>query len=291
VNLLSNAVKFTEPGGRITIGCSLASPPADSGLAPDATWLAVRVADTGIGIAAEDLTQIFEPFVQGESGHTRQRGGTGLGLTISRRLAHLMHGDITAESEPRKGSCFTLWLPAAAGSPTRTGETPAASGRRRTAAYDASTLQRVGYLLIGSITELTRRVTVRLRAEAGLPSLGAVTDAQIVDHLPTFLADLAQALLIIAEPDGDASGLLRDGNAIRGEISERHGAQRYALGWSPAQLEREHAIVAEEIERLVRARLAPDESVDSAVELLGRLVAQSRAASVRGLRRASGHAA
>ena len=290
VNLLSNAVKFTEPGGRVTVTCGIAVPPEAAGLSTEDAWVAIRVADSGIGIDAADLATIFEPFVQGESGHTRKRGGTGLGLTISRRLAHLMQGEITAESEKGKGSCFTLWLPAAVEqATTRTAEMPASV--RRAVTYDAATLLRIGYFLLGSIHDLARRVIVRFRAESGLPLLGELTDTQLLDHLPTLLADLAQTLIIVAEPHGDVSVLLRDGSAIRSELSDRHGAQRHALGWSEAQLEREWAIALEEIERHVRGRLTGDSSVDSAIELLRRLLEQSAAASLRGLRRASGQSA
>ncbi len=115
-NLLSNAVKFTDLGGRIRLRCSAAAtPPPSGGLAGEGPWVCVSVEDTGIGMDAEQLERVFEPFVQGESGHTRTRGGAGLGLTISRRLARLMGGDISVTSEAGRGSCFTLWLPAAAG--------------------------------------------------------------------------------------------------------------------------------------------------------------------------------
>ena len=73
----------------------------------------VRVDDSGIGIAAERLEDIFEPFVQLDMSHTRVYPGTGLGLAISRRLAREMRGDLTVRSEPGVGSTFFLWLPAA----------------------------------------------------------------------------------------------------------------------------------------------------------------------------------
>jgi len=103
LNLLSNAVKFTESGGRISVEC-VAGPPA-------ATLVALRVIDTGIGIAADQLVRVFEPFVQVDAKLTRTREGTGLGLAISRDLARGMGGDLTAESTPGVGSIFTLTLP------------------------------------------------------------------------------------------------------------------------------------------------------------------------------------
>ncbi len=109
LNLLSNAVKFTPKGGSVEVVCE----PTDRGPADAAgEWLRVDVRDTGIGIAPEEIERIFEPFVQAETGFTREHGGVGLGLAISRRLAGMLGGDITVESTRGKGSCFTLWLPA-----------------------------------------------------------------------------------------------------------------------------------------------------------------------------------
>jgi signal transduction histidine kinase len=103
VNLLSNAVKFTDRGGRVEVGCV------------DGTNDRVRVfvRDTGIGIPADQLDRIFEPFVQVRADLTRTAEGTGLGLAISRDLARGMGGDLTAESTVGAGSTFTLTLPRA----------------------------------------------------------------------------------------------------------------------------------------------------------------------------------
>jgi PAS domain S-box-containing protein len=111
LNLLSNAVKFTEPGGSVTVRCGTkeSGPPRVRAQNPGACVF-VSVEDTGSGVAPDQLAAVFEPFVQASTGHTRTHGGTGLGLSISRQLARLMNGEITAESEPGKGSTFTLWL-------------------------------------------------------------------------------------------------------------------------------------------------------------------------------------
>jgi signal transduction histidine kinase len=113
VNLLSNAIKFTPPGGRASVGCR----GGDGTPAPHSRggrWVRVMVEDTAAGIEPEQLERIFEPFVQVESGYTRRHEGTGLGLAISQRLARSMGGELSVVSEPGRGSCFTLWLPAAA---------------------------------------------------------------------------------------------------------------------------------------------------------------------------------
>ena len=102
INLLSNAVKFTERGS-VTV---TAAPVADAG---GVRWMEVRVRDTGPGIARADQERIFVEFEQ----VTGTRGGTGLGLPISRRLAQLLGGDLRVESEPGVGSTFILRLPLA----------------------------------------------------------------------------------------------------------------------------------------------------------------------------------
>lgn len=113
-NLLSNAVKFTPAHGRVTLRCGRAAELPEGTDAPvSGPWICFAVEDTGVGIASEQQQRIFQPFVQGDSGYTRSHGGAGLGLTISRRLARLMGGELTLESREGEGSRFTLWLPAA----------------------------------------------------------------------------------------------------------------------------------------------------------------------------------
>ena len=104
LNLLSNATKFTPANGSVTVTGS-----AD-GERGERVRLVVR--DTGVGIPAERLAQVFEPFVQVDDSHARRAEGSGLGLAISRDLARGMGGELTAESEVNVGSAFTLTLPA-----------------------------------------------------------------------------------------------------------------------------------------------------------------------------------
>jgi signal transduction histidine kinase len=99
LNLLSNAVKFTERGQvRVEVE------------PVDAEHVAVRVRDTGVGIPADRLEEVFSPFVQIGRGLASTHEGTGLGLAISRDLARGMGGELSAESEPGVGSTFTLTL-------------------------------------------------------------------------------------------------------------------------------------------------------------------------------------
>jgi signal transduction histidine kinase len=124
INLIGNAVKFTPKGGvavrarLVNASAQRRATPEDPVLAskaPDTrrVWIALQVVDTGIGISVGDQSRIFEEFEQvnaGPRGDSMQRG-TGLGLAISRRLARLLGGDLTVESQLGKGSTFTLWLP------------------------------------------------------------------------------------------------------------------------------------------------------------------------------------
>jgi signal transduction histidine kinase len=102
LNLLANAIKFTPHGGQIRVAAR----------AHDAS-VQVTVSDTGIGIPADRLEAVFEPFVQLARGAMAGRDGTGLGLAISRDLARAMGGELTAASTPGVGSTFTLVLPRA----------------------------------------------------------------------------------------------------------------------------------------------------------------------------------
>jgi signal transduction histidine kinase/ActR/RegA family two-component response regulator len=103
-NLLSNAIKFTDPGGRIRLSVEVL----------DQQWCQIKVKDTGIGIAPECLTSIFEPFMQPKETIGRTQGGLGLGLALAKGLADLHGGSLSAGSDgPGKGSEFIIRLPRA----------------------------------------------------------------------------------------------------------------------------------------------------------------------------------
>jgi len=122
-NLLSNAVKFTPEGGAVTLfarrcaraevaldetqpGRLIALPPGEDG-----EFLAITVEDSGVGIAEEHLPKLFEPFTQVDSSLARHETGTGLGLSLVRRLAELHGGTVGVASRPGTGSRFSVWLP------------------------------------------------------------------------------------------------------------------------------------------------------------------------------------
>ncbi|MBT6716135.1 MAG: response regulator [Nitrospina sp.] len=103
LNLLGNSCKFTEKG-KVTLSVT-------GKVVEHEKWIHFTIADSGIGIDPDRIPELFEEFTQADNSATRKFGGTGLGLTISKRLAQLLGGDIQATSEPGKGSSFTLFLP------------------------------------------------------------------------------------------------------------------------------------------------------------------------------------
>ena len=107
LNLASNANKFTEKG-IITIAAQQRHENGHE-------WLTLAVTDTGIGMTAEQMSRLFQEFSQASSATASKYGGTGLGLAISRRFCQMMGGDIMVESEPGRGSTFTIRLPRAVG--------------------------------------------------------------------------------------------------------------------------------------------------------------------------------
>ena len=102
LNLMENGVKYNEPGGSVT-----------ASVGAEEEFVKITVSDTGIGIPEESRSRVFERFYRVEKGRARKNGGTGLGLAIVKHIAVLYGGRVTLESEPGKGSIFTVWLPRA----------------------------------------------------------------------------------------------------------------------------------------------------------------------------------
>ena len=105
INIAGNAVKYNKPMGSVTFKCHEIS--AESGIAQ----ICFEISDTGIGMSREYLKHIFEPFTQEEAGARTSYQGSGLGMTITKNLVDKMGGDIKIQSEPGKGSVFTVVLP------------------------------------------------------------------------------------------------------------------------------------------------------------------------------------
>ena len=302
VNLLANAVKFTGSGGRVAVTCALtADPPAGATLASDTPYLALRVEDTGVGIAPDQLERIFEPFTQAEGGLTRPRGGTGLGLAISRRLARLMGGDLTVESRPGVGSAFTLWLPtperrasARVGPASRAVARPERDTPPAAPAVEVPGLAPMGDALVAQVEPVLRAWMACLRADPDIPAAGR-SDAELEDHGATFLTDVALAVRTMGQPGGEPAALLRDGTAILTLIAERHGAQRARLGWPEAAITREFALLGTVLDRTVRQLAAAGDADDGAAAeraaaVVARLLDQAARTSLGGHRLATGDA-
>ena len=110
LNLLSNAAKFTHRG-QVTLEVTRQPWVGTEGDSKAQEQILFKVTDTGIGISPEQMSHLFEPFVQGYASTTRKYGGTGLGLAIGQRFCQLMGGAIAVESQWGAGSVFTVCLP------------------------------------------------------------------------------------------------------------------------------------------------------------------------------------
>jgi signal transduction histidine kinase len=285
VNLLNNAVKFTEPGGSVRVECGLTMKPDPEARLMGGPWVFWRVADTGIGIAPAQIAAIFDPFVQVERGHTRQSEGSGLGLTISRRLARLMRGDLTVRSEVGKGSVFTLWLPAVSGAARE-------AARRRAESPDSTPrlqgLAEAGEALLHEIEPMLNAFVARLRTEPLMPAAHSLRFSQLADHIGTYVANIGGVLVAVEEARGQPSVLVADGSEIQRLVAERHGSQRARLGWTADALRREWRILGEEIERAIRRRTqgVEEATIEEGLTIITRLIDQGIELSCRSLTRA-----
>jgi hypothetical protein len=319
-------VKFTaarvgaggrDEAGRVTVSAGTATHASpEARLAGAGPWVYVRVEDTGVGIPSDRLQPIFEAFVQADMSLTRPHGGAGLGLAISRRLARLMGGDITVRSEVGVGSTFFLWMPAApveslqtggleghgpggeaprhVGAATERGGAPCGSGADISTpmanghpAQTAGPLRAVADAVLGEIERVLHAYVARLRSDPATPSAHAATEAQVEDHLASFLADLAGALhhldaVTATGLSGEPTAAVRDSTSIQRVVAERHGVQRARLGWSEQEIRREFRILREELAAAVRRRAPTEvpgptpearlEEAERALELLGEFV-------------------
>ena len=204
-NLVKNAVKFTPEGGTITV---LACERADDNV------VEVRVTDTGIGIDPSAIDKIFNAFEQGGAGVTRQFGGLGLGLTISRTMAEMMGGSLAAESEGvDKGATFILTLPCAVktrrvddSADDAAAETNSATVQNTTTPPTVNRLEGVRVLLVEDNTD-TARAMSRLLGTFGCTvrvadSVAAATTAAAEERFDLVLSDLGL-------PDGTGYELMQ----------------------------------------------------------------------------------
>lgn len=305
VNLLSNAVKCTAPGGRVKIDAEQCAPDGGAKRLARKAYIRIRVNDTGIGIPGDKIDSIFEPFVQAESGPTRPQEGSGLGLTIGRRLARAMGGDLTVESEVGRGSTFALWLPvgmrldsdaSALEHATPVIEpdvspTEARPGESRPTEHQIRGLAEVANLVLSQLHHVMESIVSRIRCDPAIETAKGLRTTQVADHLSTLVADVLSALAVMEEASGNPSPMLADAMEIQRLIAERHGAQRARLGWTEQSMRREFMIIREELHRFVREAVPPDGdlAVADAIGALGRFVDQAEYVAARALERELDH--
>ena len=273
VNLLSNAVKFTPGGGSVEIAYGVGrDSPLDG---PDAAFICVT--DSGIGIAPADIARIFKPFEQVQQGRTRDHGGAGLGLAISRELAQLMGGDITVTSEPGRGSAFTLWLPRTSKDvQPRLDITDAAIEQYPEGVAD------VGRAVQRTLDDIKAEFTRELRAAVSVAR--DLPDAVLQDHIAAYVADIGQTLIDLVARSG-ATPLIRDGSEIQHLIADLHGRQRALFGWTAESLRREVEILEEVIERAVRRECTDCNAtdIDAGLQIVQRIIRTSEQVTLRHL--------
>ncbi len=170
LNLLANAIKFT-PAGRVELAISVPAREAER------ICLEIDVRDTGIGMRAADLERLFQPFFQADLSASRSYGGTGLGLTISRRLAQMMGGDISVDSREGAGSAFRVRIWLGLGDPAQLPPTDPL--------LDAPPPQRYHdvRVLVAEDQPLNREIVEALLAQVGIVSCAAENGQQALDIL------------------------------------------------------------------------------------------------------------
>lgn len=218
-NLCSNAVKFTE-AGEVVVRVQ-----ADRN-ASGRMMVQFSVADTGIGMSAEQLDRIFQPFTQADTSTTRRFGGTGLGLSICRRLVDLMGGKIWAESEPGAGSIFHFRIPlgvtaAEALQPPATdaGAGPAPDTATTDTADSAAALAGMRVLLAED-NELNQEIVVAVLQQVGVEVAVAGNGRQAVERIVADGPDAYEAILMdVQMPEMDG---LTATQVLRGMPSCRH---------------------------------------------------------------------
>ncbi|MYM89753.1 response regulator [Rugamonas sp. FT82W] len=197
VNLLSNAIKFTHHG-EVVVTVAAASQDANT------YSLSFAVKDTGIGIPEHSQESIFRSFTQVDPSTTRRYGGTGLGLTISRRLAEIMGGSLTVQSEMGKGSTFTLTLVAEAND----GQLAEDILLDRSASVEGKRI------LIVDDNATNRRILMRQALLWGMEALSAASAAEAID-LVRHGAPFDVAVLDMQMPDMDGASLAAELRKIR----------------------------------------------------------------------------
>jgi hypothetical protein len=204
-----------------------------------------------------------------------------------------MGGDLSVTSRLAAGSIFTLWLPAPPSITADGDRADCAIRERRGATRSARGLVDVAEAMLASLDDLIDRFVQRLRNDPQVGAVAARMDRHVLeDHSTSFLADIAQSLIVIEGAGGESAPLMRDAADIQLLISDRHGAYRQRAGWTEQELEREYDLLLDSIEETVRTALPatadyPPDSIDTALGLVRRFVERAREQGRIGYRRAA----
>jgi hypothetical protein len=226
----------------------------------------IAVRDSGIGIAADQLERIFEPFVQVDGGLNRRSGGTGLGLAISRQLVRRMGGRLDVASTPGVGSTFTIRLPASS---------PAWEARVH-----------LGERLLARMADVLTVYVDALRRDPALPHAEETPRSTLEGHAGALLAAIAHDFVVLDDDAADRRALIADGGAFKALLAERHGGQRRRLGWDADALALDFAHLGDAIERVLAGagpRGADAAALEDQLALLRAFLAEARALAVHAL--------
>lgn len=211
-NLVGNAIKFTETG-QVTIKAS------SQLLAEQCLEITCQVTDTGIGIPLNRQQQLFDAFTQLDPSTTRKFGGTGLGLTIVRKLAQLMNGDVSVESQPDQGSCFTVQLQVEPGTLIDSSVTDSQQQEQAMPNWPANTR-----ILLVEDNQINQMVTQGILEKFQLASDIAINGLEAIERLQDPSSHNHYQLILMdcqmPEMDGyEASQRIRNGDAGQNHVN------------------------------------------------------------------------
>ncbi|MEZ5657717.1 MAG: ATP-binding protein [Burkholderiaceae bacterium] len=217
-NLLVNAFKFTDAGSVQVVCEAVAGKARGEAGAPGARQpvdIVVSVADTGIGVPTDRQDAIFEPFTQGDNATARRFGGVGLGLSLSRRLVQLMGGMLWLESQPGKGSVFTMSLPCIPASPEELENLRAAwaDGDSEVATQASLLADRIGAVrvIVAEDNEINRRLIEEVLTRQGLRVTACSDGQQALEAWRAQVAELVITDLAMPRLDGyELSSAIRE---------------------------------------------------------------------------------
>jgi signal transduction histidine kinase/DNA-binding response OmpR family regulator len=211
-NLLSNAVKFTPEGGEVYLSVEKASAKRTPSALRTEDALLIEVRDTGVGIPPEKIPHIFDRFYQIDDESTRKAEGTGIGLTLTKELVHLLEGEIDVKSEVGRGTTFSVWLPIRRTAPMVEGvpevmqpvETAAAGVEQPSAVFEKPVAAGLDELPLVLIIEDNKDVAHYIRSclEAGYRLETAYNGKEGIDKAIELVPDLIISDVMMPEKDG-----------------------------------------------------------------------------------------